>query len=91
LITYQTTFLKLKKYLVKVKSIQQDSFIAFAWVGDLRGLNFYEGSKEQKQAMGKYGILIEKLRTDGNERLENGLTFMVKSIKRLSFFNSILP
>ena len=34
-----------------------------------------------EEAMGKYGILIEKLRTDGNERLENGLTFIVKSIK----------
>ena len=73
---------KIKEVPGKGKVIQQDSLIAFAWVGDLRGLNFYEGSKAlQKQAMGKYGILIEKLRTDGNERLENGLTFMVKSIK----------
>jgi len=73
---------KIKEVPGKGKIIQQDSLIAFAWVGDLRGLNFYEGSKAlQKQAMGKYGILIEKLRTDGNERLENGLTFMVKSIK----------
>jgi DNA polymerase elongation subunit (family B) len=73
---------KIKEVPGKGKVIQQDSLIAFAWVGDLRGLNFYEGSKAlQKQAMGKYGIVIEKLRTDGNERLENGLTFMVKSIK----------
>ena len=73
---------KIKEVPGKGKIIQQDSLIAFAWVGDLRGLNFYEGSKAlQKQAMGKYGILIEKLRTDGNERLEEGLTFMVKSIK----------
>ena len=73
---------KIKEVPGKGKVIQQDSFIAFAWVGDLHGLNFYEGSKAlQKQAMGKYGIIIEKLRTDGNERLENGLTFIVKSIK----------
>jgi DNA polymerase elongation subunit (family B) len=31
--------------------------------------------------MTKYGIVIEKLRTDGNERLERGLTFLVKSLK----------
>ena len=73
---------KIKEVPGKGKVIQQDSLIAFAWVGDLHGLNFYEGSKAlQKQAMGKYGILIEKLRTDGNKRLEDGLTFMVKSIK----------
>mgnify|MGYP003704707733 CR=1 FL=1 len=31
--------------------------------------------------MSKYGIIIDKLRTDGNEQLENGLTFLVKSLK----------
>ena len=73
---------KIKEVPGKGKVIQQDSLIAFAWVGDLHGLNFYEGSKAlQKQAMGKYGIIIEKLRTDGNKRLEDGLTFIVKSIK----------
>ena len=62
--------------------IYKESFSSFGWVGDLRGMNFYQGSKElQKEAMTKYGIIIEKLRTDGNERLENGLTFLVKSIK----------
>jgi len=30
--------------------------------------------------MTKHKIVIEKLRTDGNERLEKGLTFMVKSL-----------
>ena len=73
---------KIKEVPGKGKVIQKDSLVAFAWVGDLRGLNFYEGSKDlQKQAMSKYGILIEKLRTDGNKRLEEGLTFIVKSIK----------
>ena len=73
---------KIKEVPGKGKVIQQDSLIAFAWVGDLHGLNFYEGSKSlQKQAMGKYGILIEKLRTDNSKQLEEGLTFIVKSIK----------
>lgn len=73
---------KIKEVPGQGKTIQKESFIAFAWVGDLRGLNFYGSSKDnQKEAMTKYGIVIEKLRTDGNERLENGLTFMVKSLK----------
>jgi DNA polymerase elongation subunit (family B) len=73
---------KIKEVPGKGKSIVRDSLIAFAWVGDLKGLNFYQGSKAlQKEAMSKYGIVIDKLRTDGNERLENGLTFMVKSMK----------
>jgi len=73
---------KIKEDPAKGKTIQKESFTAFAWVGDLRGLNFYQSSKEfQKEAMTKYGIVIEKLRTDGNERLEKGLTFLVKSLK----------
>jgi DNA polymerase I len=73
---------KIKEIPGKGKSIVRDSLIAFAWVGDLRGLKFYQGSKAlQKEAMSKYGIVIEKLRTDGNEQLENGLTFLVKSLK----------
>jgi DNA polymerase elongation subunit (family B) len=73
---------KIKEVPGKGKTIVRDNLIAFAWVGDLRGLNFYNNSKAlQKEAMSKYGIMIEKLRTDGNERLENGLTFMVKSLK----------
>ena len=73
---------KIKEVPGKGKSIVRDSLIAFAWVGDLRGLNFYQGSKAlQKEAMSKYGIVIDKLRTDGNEQLENGLTFLVKSLK----------
>ena len=67
---------------VKGKIVKRDTFIPFAWVGDLRGLNFYQGSKGlQKEAMTKYGIVIEKLKTDGNKRLEEGLSFMVKSLK----------
>jgi DNA polymerase elongation subunit (family B) len=73
---------KIKEVPGKGKEIQRDTLISFAWVGDLRGQNFYSSSKSlQKEAMTKHGIIIEKLRTDGNERLENGLTFLVKSMK----------
>jgi len=73
---------KIKEIPGKGKEIRKDNFIAFAWVGDLKDLNFYKGSKAlQKEAMSKYGIVIEKLETRGNERLEKGLTFMVKSLK----------
>ena len=67
---------------IKGKIVKRDTFIPFAWVGDLRGLNFYQGSKGlQKEAMSKYGIVIDKLKTEGNQRLEEGLSFMVKSLK----------
>jgi DNA polymerase I len=61
------------------------------WVGDLSGLNFYGNSKSiQKKRMGEFGILIEKLETGGNDRLEAGMKFLVKSIKSytdlISFF-----
>lgn len=73
---------KVKEIPKKGKEIRKDTFIPFAWVGDLRGLKFYNDSKmAQKEAMTKYGIVIEKLDTAGNERLENGLTYMVKSLK----------
>ena len=64
------------------KIVKKDTFIPFCWVGDLRNLGFYNNSKEQqKAAMTKYSIVIEKLETNGNQRLERGLTFMVKSLK----------
>jgi DNA polymerase elongation subunit (family B) len=67
---------------IEGKIIKQDTFSPFLWVGDLTGLNFYQNSKAaQKKAMQKHGILIEKLNTGGNERLEDGLKFLVKSIK----------
>jgi len=73
---------KIKEIPGKGKEIRKDTFTPFAWVGDLRNLNFYQNSKAlQKEAMSKYGIVIEKLETNGNERLEKGLTFMVKSLK----------
>ena len=73
---------KIKEIPGKGKEIRKDTFTPFAWVGDLHGLNFYKSSKGlQKEAMTKHGILIEKLDTGGNERLEKGLKFLVKSLK----------
>jgi DNA polymerase elongation subunit (family B) len=72
---------KIIEHPIYGKQIKKDTFIPFAWVGDLRGLNFYQSSKAlQKEAMTKHKIVIEKLRTDGNDRLERGLTYMVKSL-----------
>lgn len=73
------------------KIVKPDSFTPFLWVGDLVGLGFYNESRtEQKKAMVKHGILIEKLETGDNERLENGLKYLVKSLKSytslVSFF-----
>jgi DNA polymerase elongation subunit (family B) len=66
----------------KGKHIKQDTFTPFLWVGNLSGLNFYQNNKsQQKNKMGEHGILIEKLETGGNDRLEKGLTYIVKSIK----------
>ncbi len=73
---------KIKEIPGKGKEIRKDTFIPFAWVGDLRGLKFYNDSKAvQKEAMTKYGIVIEKLETENNERLQKGLTYIVKSLK----------
>jgi DNA polymerase elongation subunit (family B) len=72
---------KIKEIPGKGKAIVKDNFIPFAWVGDLRNQNFYQGSKAlQKEAMSKYKIVIDKLDTHGDERLETGLSFMVKSL-----------
>jgi DNA polymerase, archaea type len=76
----------------KGKVIKSDnSFTPFIWVGDLSGLNFYNKSKSiQKKRMQEHGIIIEKLDTFDNERLENGMKYLVKSIKGytnlISFF-----
>jgi DNA polymerase elongation subunit (family B) len=64
------------------KIVKQDTIVPFLWVGDLTGFNFYQNNKAlQKKKMGEYGILIEKLETHGNERLELGMTHLVKCMK----------
>ena len=73
---------KIKEIPGRGKVIVKDTFTPFAWVGDLHGLNFYQNSKAlQKESMTKYGIMIEKLETGDNERMKNGLKFLVKSLK----------
>ena len=73
---------KIKEIPGKGKEIRKDTFIPFAWVGDLKGIGFYGDSKAaQKTAMTKYSIVIDKLETHGNERLQKGMTYMVKSLK----------
>ena len=73
---------KIKEIPGKGKEIRKDTFTPFAWVGDLRGIKFYNDSKAlQKEAMTKHGIVIDKLETHNNERLEKGMTYMVKSLK----------
>jgi DNA polymerase I len=73
---------KIKEIPGKGKEIRKDTFTPFAWVGDLRDINFYGGSKAaQKEAMTKHGIMIDKLETHGNERLQKGMTYIVKSLK----------
>lgn len=67
------------------KIIKEDRFTPFLWVGDLSELNFYEKNKsKQKVGMIKHGIIIEKLLTYDNSRLDNGLKHMVKSLKSYS-------
>jgi len=78
---------------VRGKVIKEDKLTSFLWVGDLSDLNFYGGNKLlQKKKMGEYGIIIEKLQTYGDERLENGMKFLVKSLKSytslISFFKT---
>ena len=78
----ENSIYKVREIPGKGKEIRKDTFTPFAWVGDLRNLKFYNDSKgAQKEAMTKYGIVIDKLDTKGNERLEKGMTFMVKSLK----------
>jgi hypothetical protein len=73
---------KIKEIPGKGKEIRKDTFIPFCWVGDLHNLGFYQNSKGlQKEAMTKHGIVITKLETHGDPRMEKGLTFMVKSLK----------
>jgi len=73
---------KIKEIPGKGKEIRKDTFIPFCWVGDLHNMGFYQNSKGlQKEAMTKHGIVISKLDTHGDPRMEKGLTFLVKSLK----------
>jgi len=76
------TIFKIIQDPVQGKIVKPDTYTPFLWVGDLFGLGFYSDSKSlQKKAMSKHGIVIDKLETYGNERLELGMKYLVKSIK----------
>jgi DNA polymerase elongation subunit (family B) len=82
---------KIKECPVKGKIIETDTFTPFCWVGNLSKKNFYRNNKHsQKEAMTKYGIIVEKLETGDDERLQNGLTYLIKTTKSyrdlVSFF-----
>jgi len=80
---YQTSkIFKIIQDPEKGKIIKPDNFVPFAWVGNLHDKNFYKGNKHtQKAAMSECGIIIDKLETHGDPRLENGLRFLVKTTK----------
>ena len=80
---YKTnTIFKIIQHPEKGKIILSDTLTPFLWVGDLSGFNFYQGNKSlQKAKMRQHGIIIEKLDSHGNERLEDGLNYLVKSLK----------
>ena len=76
------TITKIIQHPEKGKILKKDSFTPFLWVGDLTDLNFYKGDKNlQRKKMAEHEITITKLDTHGNERLEKGMTHMVKSKK----------
>jgi len=79
------TITRIIQHPEKGKILKKDSFTPFLWVGDLSSLNFYNGDKRlQQKKMGEHGISITKLDTHGNERLEKGMTHLVKCLKGYS-------
>lgn len=76
------TIYKIIQHPEKGKIIRSDKLTPFLWVSDISSLNFYGGSKSmERKKMMEFGITIDKLDTPGNERLENGYNFLVKSSK----------
>lgn len=64
----------------KGKSIKRQKFTPFLWTKSLKDSGFYNNDINLMKKMAKhYGISTEKLETGGDERLENGFKFMVKT------------
>ena len=64
----------------KGKKIKTQKFIPFCWTKSLKDTGFYGDDIEKMRHEAKnHGITTQKLRTDDNERLENGFKFLVKS------------
>lgn len=67
------------------KIIKRDSFTAFLWCSDFSELDFYKRDKIlQRKKMQEHGIIITKLDTYDNNRLEKGLKYIVKSTRSYS-------
>jgi hypothetical protein len=72
---------------IKGKMIKTQKFTPFLWTKSLKGSGFYGDDVERMRSEAKkHGIFTEKLRTDDNERLEDGFKFLVKSSQSF-FFN----
>lgn len=64
----------------KGKKIKTQKFIPFCWTKSLKDTGFYGDDIERMRYEAKmHGISTEKLRTDDNDRLENGFKFLVKT------------
>lgn len=64
----------------KGKMIKTQKFTPFLWTKSLKGSGFYGDDVDRMRSEAKkHGIFTEKLRTDDNERLEEGFKFLVKS------------
>ena len=83
---YKTSsIIKIKDDPIRGKLLVSDKLTPFCFIGNLSNLNFYGGSKEeQKKAISKHGIVIEKLNTGNNTSLQNGLKYVVKTTKTLN-------
>lgn len=64
----------------KGKKIKIQKFTPFCWTKSLRGSGFYGDDIDTiRKAAKAFGISTEKLETGGNEKLENGYNFLVKT------------
>jgi len=64
----------------KGKKIKVQKFVPFLWTKSLKDTGFYGDDLDRMRSEAKkYGIFTQKLRTDGDERLENGFKFLVKT------------
>ena len=60
----------------KGKMIKTQKFTPFLWTKSLKDSGFYNDDVERMRSEAKkHGIFTEKLRTDDNERLEDGFKF----------------
>ena len=62
----------------KGEMIKTQKFTPFLWTKSLKGSGFYGDDVDRMRSEAKkHGIFTEKLRTDDNERLEEGFKFLV--------------